>query len=239
MILLGPFPWQPSLPESPSVWRHSCPFREIPSGCGADVCGSCFSPNKTTNMPRSRSRGTDPPPVSGIVLHMHSNFCHYWEEIKSTLIFLPPALTAHILTRSCVKHALISSCQIFQASTSGIPSTVGSFQTHQLEVSLRHTSQHKQFGTCDVTSIQPRTRQMPSLLCRFAVLVPRAEITSPRSGMPTDDRTVGKEQRICYQWQRAVMDFSRKNPQHGRKGLATRSLHNIHITADINTRSWE
>lgn len=111
---------------------------------------------------------------------------------------------------SCVKHALISSSQIFQASTSGIPSTVGSFQTHQLEVSLRHTSQHKQFGTCDVTSIQPCTRQMPSLLCRFAVFVPRTEITLPRSGMPTDDRTVGKEQRICYQWQRAVMDFSRK-----------------------------
>lgn len=39
--------------------------------------------------------------------------------------------------------------------------------SHKLEVSPRHTSQHKQFGTCNVMSIPPYTRQMLLLFCHF------------------------------------------------------------------------
>ena len=52
-----------------------------------------------------------------------------------------------------------------QPSTLGSPDTVWSFRSHKLEVSPRHTSQHKQFGTCNVMSIPLNTRQMLLLFC--------------------------------------------------------------------------
>lgn len=87
--------------------------------------------------------------------------------------------------------------------------------SHKHEVSLRHTSQHKQFGTCDVMSIPPHTRRMLLLLCHFNISQRTSEISLPCTRMSTNDRTVGKEQQICYRWQRAMMDLRGvEHPQH-------------------------
>lgn len=44
-----------------------------------------------------------------------------------------------------------------------------------------------------------------------------SEILLPCTRMSTNDRTVGKEQQICYHWQRAVMDSrAGEHPQHNR-----------------------
>lgn len=112
----------------------------------------------------------------------------------------------------------------------------GIFETH-------FTTQTILYLWCNVNTAAHKTDAVITL--SFRRFVPRTEITSPRSGMPTDDRTVGKEQQICYQWQRAVMDFrtaGKSTPQRAAdslKGLATWLMHNLHITADINTWTWK
>lgn len=112
----------------------------------------------------------------------------------------------------------------------------GIFETH-------FTTQTILYLWCNVNTAAHKTDAVITL--SFRRFVPRTEITSPRSGMPTDDRTVGKEQQICYQWQRAVMDFrtagksTTQRAADSLKGLATWLMHNIHITADINTGTWK
>lgn len=134
---------------------------------------------------------------------------------------------------------------MYQGSTSGIP-TVHSVQTHQLEVSLRHTSQHKQFGTCDVTSIEPRTRRMPSLLCRFTVcchLEKRAHVALIRNVnwwpdsrkraanlLPVTESGDG----LGTSW-KSTTQRAAGSP----KGLALCWMHNIHISTDINAWPWK
>lgn len=84
----------------------------------------------------------------------------------------------------------------------------GVFETH-------FTTQTIWYLRCNVNTAAHKTDAVITL--SFHCLLPLGGVSSrwPDPGMSTDDRTVGKEQRICYQWQRAVMDFRpAQNPQH-------------------------
>ena len=66
-----------------------------------------------------------------------------------------------------------------------------------------------------------------------------SEILLPRTRMSTNDRTVGKEQQICYHWQKAVMDIrAGEHPQHNSLQTGYRSKHTVAaegVTKDLNT----
>ena len=117
----------------------------------------------------------------------------------------------------------IPSAHLSTTLNSWNPDTVWGFRSRKPEVSPRHTSQHKQFGARNVVSIPPDTRQMLLLLCHFNISQQLENLCDPgATRMSTNDRTVGKEQRICYRWQEAVMDPRGERPQSSR--LQRRSL---------------
>lgn len=55
------------------------------------------------------------------------------------------------------------------------------------------------------------------VISTFHTSLRTSEILLPCTSMSTNDRTVGKEQQICYHWQKAVMDLrAGEHPQHNR-----------------------
>lgn len=121
-----------------------------------------------------------------------------------------------------------------------------SFQAHLLEVSLWHTSEHKPFGTYDLTSIQPHARRMPSLLCRFAVLChlekrDRVALIRNVNWWPDSRKRAANLLPVTESGDGFQTGWkSTTRPAAGsRKGLALRWMHNIHITTDIKTWPWK
>lgn len=104
--------------------------------------------------------------------NIKSRYCHLELQRITHIYSIYLYSCMYVWKQTCyVLHmSIVKSVKAKSASQSAINSwKLWHSQSHKLEVSLRHTSQHKQFGTCDVMSIPLHTRQMLLLLCHFNI----------------------------------------------------------------------
>lgn len=123
--------------------------------------------------------------------------------------------TCYVLHMSIVKSVKAKSAS-HQPSTLGNSDTVRVISLRYLWDTLHNTNNLVPVMLCQYPCTQDRCCYY-FVISTFHTSWRTSEILLPCARTSTNDRTVGKEQQICYHWQRAVIDSrAGEHPQHNR-----------------------
>lgn len=175
-------------------------------------------------------------------LSNYTNFIHTHRLIYTQLY-------SHIYTTN--RNKLVQFCHNIFVCQSTISHqlleilTVGSFRSHKLEVSWRHTLPNTN-NLVPVMLCQYRRTQDRCcyyfVISKFCSSLRTSEILLPCTRMSTNGRSVGEEQQICYHWQRVVIDSrAGEHPQSSRLQAVVKVWWHSQCTYEDNShrnKSW-